>query len=75
MGAIRAVRIAVVARSAHRERPKVAGGACDATPAAPSTWAGGPALDLSADPDWQCYRYKTLLLTIPLKNLIFGSQA
>jgi type IV pilus assembly protein PilW len=74
VGAVRALRIAVVARSAHRERPTVAGGACDATPAAPAAWAGGPALDLSADPDWQCYRYKTLLLTIPLKNLIFGGQ-
>ena len=74
VAAIRAIRIAVVARSAHRERPTVAGGACDATPAAPTAWAGGPALDLSADPDWQCYRYKTLLLTIPLKNLIFGGS-
>ena len=46
----------------------------DATPAAPTAWAGGPALDLTADPDWQCYRYKTLLLTIPLKNMIFGGQ-
>jgi type IV pilus assembly protein PilW len=74
VSAVRAIRIAVVARSAHRERPALAGGACDATPAAPTSWAGGPALDLTADPDWQCYRYKTLLLTIPLKNVIFGNQ-
>jgi type IV pilus assembly protein PilW len=65
----------VVARSPHREPPTVAGGPCDATPVAPDSYPGGPAIDLTADPDWQCYRYKTLLLTIPLKNVIFGGQA
>jgi type IV pilus assembly protein PilW len=74
ISAVRAVRILVVARSAHRERPSE-GRACDATPAAPSGWPGGDAVDLSADADWQCYRYKRLLLTIPLKNVIFGGQA
>jgi type IV pilus assembly protein PilW len=75
IAALRAVRIAVVARAPHREKPTVAHGPCDATPAAPQTWVGGPAVDLSADPDWQCYKYKTLLLTIPLKNMIFGGGA
>lgn len=73
--AVRAIRIVVVARAPQRERPTQPGGACDATTAAPATWPGGPAIDLSADPDWQCYHYKTLLLTIPLKNVIFGGQA
>jgi type IV pilus assembly protein PilW len=75
VAALRAMRIAVVARAPHREKPTVANGACDATPAAPATWPGGPVIDLSGDPDWQCYKYKTLLLTIPLKNMIFGGQA
>jgi type IV pilus assembly protein PilW len=75
VAALRAVRIAVVARAPHREKPTVANGPCDATPAAPQTWTGGPVIDLSADPDWQCYKYKTLLLTIPLKNMIFGGQS
>jgi type IV pilus assembly protein PilW len=74
ISAVRAIRILVVARSAHRERPSQ-GSACDATSSAPSGWPGGAAVDLSADPDWQCYRYKRLLLTIPLKNVIFGGQA
>jgi type IV pilus assembly protein PilW len=65
----------VVARAPHREKPTVANGPCDATQEAPETWTGGPAIDLSADPDWQCYKYKTLLLTIPLKNMIFGGQS
>ncbi len=75
VAAVRAIRIVVVARSPHRERPTVAGGPCDATPVAPDSYPAGPAIDLTADPDWQCYRYKTLLLTIPLKNVIFGGQA
>lgn len=73
--AVRAIRIVVVARAPHREKASAGGGPCDATTAAPAVWPDGPALDLSADPDWQCYRYKTLLLTIPLKNMIFGGQA
>jgi type IV pilus assembly protein PilW len=75
VAALRAVRIAVVARAPHREKPTVANGPCDATQEAPEAWAGGPAIDLSGDPDWQCYKYKTLLLTIPLKNMIFGGQS
>lgn len=75
VAALRAVRIAVVARAPHREKPTTANGPCDATPAAPETWPGGPVIDLSADPNWQCYKYKTLLLTIPLKNMIFGGQS
>jgi type IV pilus assembly protein PilW len=75
VAALRAVRIVVVARAPHREKPTVANGPCDATPAAPETWPGGPVIDLSADADWQCYKYKTLLLTIPLKNMIFGGQS
>jgi type IV pilus assembly protein PilW len=74
VSAVRAIRILVIARAPHRERP-AAGTACDATPDAPEGWPGGAAVDLSADPDWQCYRYKRLLLTIPLKNVIFGGQA
>ncbi len=75
IAALRAVRIAVVARAPHREKPSVAHGPCDATTVAPQTWVGGPAVDLSADPNWQCYKYKTLLLTIPLKNMIYGGDA
>jgi type IV pilus assembly protein PilW len=75
IAALRAVRIVVVARAPHREKPTVANGPCDATPAPPQTWPGGPVVDLSGDPDWQCYKYKTLLLTIPLKNMIYGGDA
>jgi type IV pilus assembly protein PilW len=64
-----AIRMAVVARSALAEKPAVAGGACDTTTAAP-TWSGGT-LDVSADPNWNCYRYRVFETTIPLRNLIW----
>ena len=63
------VRMALVARSAQPERPNVAGGACDATNAAP-TWSGG-SFDLTGDADWQCYRYRVFETTVPLRNLIW----
>lgn len=69
---IRAIRIAAVARSQHPERPSVVGGSCDATTAAPTSWPGGPTLDLTANASWQCYKYRVLTLVVPLKNVIFG---
>jgi type IV pilus assembly protein PilW len=68
-GRILAVRVAVVARSTLAEKPSVEGGPCDTTTAAP-TWAGG-AFDLTADPNWNCYRYRAFETTVPLRNLIW----
>jgi type IV pilus assembly protein PilW len=65
-----AVRIGVVARSAQPEKPNTAGGACDATTVA-LTWIGGN-FDLSADPNWQCYRYKVFQTTIPVRNMLWS---
>lgn len=66
---VKSIRIAVVARSAQREKPSVAGGACDTTAAAP-TWSGG-SIDISADADWQCYRYRVFETVVPLRNLLW----
>ncbi|HEY2336987.1 MAG TPA: PilW family protein [Burkholderiales bacterium] len=80
-----AVRLVLVARSAQ---PEVGSGGpgspCDTTSAYP-TWSaqGWPAvtpaltmisLDLSADGNWQCYRYKTFETTVPLRNWIWKSS-
>ena len=67
-----AVRLAVVARSAQVEKPKVSGGPCDATTVAP-TWAGGN-LDLTADPNWKCYRYRVFESIVPLRNAIWQAK-
>lgn len=69
---ILAVRLAVVARSALRERANPATGVCDIT-AAPPAWAGGT-ITLAADPDWQCYRYRVFETVVPLRNLIWKPE-
>ena len=84
------IRIAVVARSALKEKPAAgAGAACDTTTAEP-TWTGtawsvpplnfNTRLDLSRNldgtpnPDWQCYRYRVFEATIPLRNWVWNSS-
>jgi type IV pilus assembly protein PilW len=82
-----AVKLVLVARSAQ---PEVGSGgpgsACDTT-TAPPTWSAQtwpavtppltPAnlsLDLSADGNWQCYRYKTFETIVPLRNWIWKAS-
>ncbi len=67
-----AVRVAIVARSALAEKATGAGGACETTMAFPA-WSGGT-FDLSADPNWQCYRYRVFETTVPLRNWIWKSS-
>lgn len=71
--AIRAIRVGVIARSAHREKPGQ-DGQCNTTSEPPEAWPGGPVIDLSANPDWRCYRYRTFNIMVPLKNVIWGSE-
>ncbi|MGE5466333.1 MAG: PilW family protein [Ignavibacteria bacterium] len=58
-----AVRLALVARSAQFEKTAV-------TAVAP-TWDGsaGAAIDLSANAEWQNYRYKVYQTVVPLRNV------
>lgn len=79
---IKAIRVAVVARSSLMERPPVAGGVCTATPspAAPNypQWNGGAGgvvatIDVTAIPNWQCYRYKVYQTIIPLRNILWAN--
>jgi type IV pilus assembly protein PilW len=87
---VKAIRLAVVARSILKEKPSGGvGAACDTTIAEPtwtgSAWAGPPwnfntRLDLSKNPDgtpnpdWQCYRYRVFEATIPLRNWVWSSS-
>lgn len=67
-----AVRLAVVARSALRERPNAATGICDTTTASP-IWAGGM-IDITGLADWRCYRYRVFETTVPLRNMIWRPE-
>ena len=67
--AIRAVRFAIVVRAPQKEKPDPGTGQCTLTTAPIAAWLGGPAIDLSATPDWACYRYRAFSTVAPLKNL------
>lgn len=78
---IKAVRVAIVARSVQMEKENIST-ACSSTTAANPTgvcaWAGtatnpAPAIDLSNIPDWQRYRYKVFETIVPLKNVIWAN--
>lgn len=70
-----AMRLALVARSAQPEKPDPVTGLCNTT-TAPPVWVGGT-VDLSGNSglavgdSWQCYRYKTFEVTVPLRNVIW----
>ena len=68
-GSISAVRLGLVARSALPERPDPVSGACTTTEVPPS-WIAGQ-FDLSADPNWRCYRYRVFETTVSLRNMIW----
>lgn len=70
---IKAVRIAVVARSSQLEKPGATG--CTTTTAAPAVWtdAGAPTVNLTGDANWRCYRYKVYHTIIPLRNVLWAN--
>jgi len=70
---LRAVKLALVARSALREKANAAG-VCNTTTAQPLWYGAGASganitLDVSADPDWMCYRYKIFQSIVPIRNM------
>jgi type IV pilus assembly protein PilW len=70
--AVLAVRLAVVARSNLQERPDP-DGVCRVTTAISANrprWIAGD-IDVSADPNWQCFRYKVFQTVVPLRNMIW----
>lgn len=70
---IKAIRVAVAARSSEYEKPQ--GSACTTTTSEMvdgwSTWANLSAVKNL--PDWQCYRYKVVETVIPLRNVIWAN--
>lgn len=58
------VRFGLIARSTKREP------ACDVTTTVP-TWAGGAFNNITANAEWQCYRYRVFETTTPLRNMLW----
>lgn len=79
---IKAIRIAVVARNSLWERDVVSTACSSTTDPAPTgvcAWAGSddnpaPTVDLSAQADWNHYRYRVFETIIPLRNTIWSRE-
>jgi type IV pilus assembly protein PilW len=77
---IKALRVAVVARNAKMEAEVVTTACSSLVTSAPTglcAWPGSasspaPAIDLSADANWQRYRYRVFETIIPLRNMIWA---
>lgn len=65
---VRALRIGLVTRSPQAEKPNAAG-ACEATTAMPTLFGEATTADLA---EWRCYRYRTSIVVVPLRNLVMG---
>jgi type IV pilus assembly protein PilW len=77
---IKAVRIAIIARSALLEKDNVTQPCVNSagTNKGPCAWldnaaSPAPLIDLSADPNWQRYRYRVYETIIPLRNIVWGN--
>ena len=66
-----AVRFIIVARSGQLEKVNPATGVCNATTAFPVWSVNSQPIDISADPNWKCYRYKTFEAVVPIRNLLW----
>jgi len=65
---VRAVRIGVVTRSPQAEKPDASGN-CTASTALPTLFGTTITADVT---DWRCYRYRTAIAVVPLRNLVMG---
>lgn len=67
---IRAMRIGLIVRSPQIEKVDATTGACAATDTKPTLF-GLPAENLD-NADWNCYRYRTTTVVVPLRNVVMG---
>lgn len=71
-----AVRLAVLARDDHYQKPSTPGGPCEATTAANRpTWSGGAFLTFDAAGALpSCYKYRVFETVVPLRNMIWRPE-
>jgi type IV pilus assembly protein PilW len=65
---VRALRVGLVTRSPQAEKPN-ADGNCEATTAMPELMGASTSSDVT---DWQCYRYRSSVVVVPLQNFVMG---
>jgi len=69
---IKSIRMFIVARSPVLNKTD-SNNNCTTTLTAPTSWTGGPTIDLSGTANWGCYRYTTSDLIVPLKNVLLSA--
>lgn len=74
IAAIRGVQIGVIVRNPNHVKSTASDGSCNATAqSSAELWPDGPTFPLSTlGTDWACFKYRTLSLVIPLRNVIYG---
>ncbi len=70
---VRALRVGIVTRSPHPEKPN-SSGQCEASSAKPTLFDDNPVTVEPDVTDWQCYRYRTAEVVIPMRNLVLGTR-
>jgi len=65
---VRALHIGLVTRGTQREKPDASGN-CSATTTMPTLFGNTVTADVA---DWQCYRYRSSIVVVPLRNLVLG---
>ena len=70
---VKAVRVAMVARSIQYERPAPNQACATTTDDMAKSWSKWATFKTSSYPaDWKCYRYKVFETIVPLRNVIWG---
>jgi type IV pilus assembly protein PilW len=64
-----AIRFVLVARSGQQEKVDPVSGQCKTTQTMPVWSVNNQTLDLSADPNWKCYRYQKFESVVPIRNM------
>lgn len=70
---VKAIRVALVARSVQYEKPAANQQCATTTDAMASKWSTWATFKTTNYPaDWKCYRYKVFETIVPLRNVIWG---
>ncbi len=67
---VRAIRIGVIVQNPQREKADPTSGNCVATETKPTLFGG--AEENLGNADWNCFRYRTATVVVPLRNVVMG---
>jgi type IV pilus assembly protein PilW len=71
IGRVRALRVGVVVRSPQPEKPDASGN-CTASTEKPQLFGNTIEPDVA---DWQCYRYRSVVVVAPMRNILYGMRS